>query len=212
MSGLDVISRARVVTPATGIVAITGFVDVDVAVRSMKAGADDFLGKPFDADVLWHMLNKAVDNRARRLEAEQAAAYRQLAYTDALTGAPNRRFIDEFIIEAVESCASSGRPLTVAYLDIDNFKLLNDFVGHEQGDHVLKRVVTALATHIAEPAVYGRFGGDEFVAVFPDRTRIGRPRCVGARAHRGVAYRGGQRRACDRANAHQPWDRFVSRI
>ena len=172
MSGLDVISRARVVTPATGIVAITGFVDVDVAVRSMKAGADDFLGKPFDADILWHMLNKAVDNRARRLEAEQAAAYRQLAYTDALTGAPNRRFIDEFIIEAVESCASSGRPLTVAYLDIDNFKLLNDFVGHEQGDHVLKRVVTALATHIAEPAVYGRFGGDEFVAVFPDTTEL----------------------------------------
>ena len=64
MSGLDVIARARVLAPASGIVAITGFVDVDVAVRSMKAGADDFLGKPFDADVLWHMLNRAVDNRA----------------------------------------------------------------------------------------------------------------------------------------------------
>ncbi|MGH2633302.1 MAG: response regulator, partial [Tepidiformaceae bacterium] len=134
MSGLDVISRARALAPATGIVAITGFVDVDVAVRSMKAVADDFLGKPFDADILWHMLNKAVDNRARRLEAEQAAAYRQLAYTDALTGCPNRRFVDEFIIEAVVASSSSGEPLTVAYLDIDNFKLLNDFVGHEQGD------------------------------------------------------------------------------
>jgi len=170
MSGLDVISRARVLAPATGIVAITGFVDVDVAVRSMKAGADDFLGKPFDADILWHMLNKAVDNRARRLEAEQAAAYRQLAYTDALTGSPNRRFVDEFIIDAVVTSGTTGSPLTVAYLDIDNFKLLNDFVGHEQGDQVLKRVVAALCSHIAEPAVYGRFGGDEFVAVFPQTT------------------------------------------
>lgn len=170
MSGLDVIAKARMMAPASGIVAITGFVDVDVAVRSMKAGADDFLGKPFDADVLWHMLNRAVDNRERRLEAEQAAAYRQLAYTDALTGCPNRRFIDEFIVEAVATAAREDRPLTAAYLDIDNFKLLNDVVGHEQGDHVLKRVVHALNAHVVEPAVFGRFGGDEFVAVFPDTT------------------------------------------
>lgn len=167
MSGLDVISRARALAPSTGIVAITGFVDVDVAVRSMKAGADDFLGKPFDADILWHMLNKGVDNRAQRLEAEQAAAYRQLAYTDALTGCPNRRFIDEFIVEAVVASSMSGEPLTVAYLDIDNFKLLNDFVGHEQGDNVLKRVADALGAAVYEPATFGRFGGDEFVAVFP---------------------------------------------
>ncbi|HQW52286.1 MAG TPA: response regulator, partial [Tepidiformaceae bacterium] len=52
MSGLDVIAKARELSPASGIVAITGFVDVDVAVRSMKAGADDFLGKPFDAEIL----------------------------------------------------------------------------------------------------------------------------------------------------------------
>ncbi len=172
MSGLDVINRARTLAPASGIVAITGFVDVDVAVRSMKAGADDFLGKPFDADILWHMLNKAVDSRARRLEAEQAAAYRQLAYTDALTGCPNRRFVDEFIIAAVEDSVRHQTPLAVGYLDIDNFKLLNDFVGHEQGDHVLKRVVAALSAHITEPAFFGRFGGDEFVAVFPNATEI----------------------------------------
>ena len=168
VSGLDVIVRARALAPQAGIVAITGFVDVDVAVRSMKAGADDFLGKPFDADILWHMLNKAVDNRGRRVEAEQAAAYRQLAYTDALTGCPNRRFIDEFIVDAVGRSIAHGTPLVAAYLDIDNFKLLNDFVGHEQGDHVLKRVAHALSAQIHEPAVFARFGGDEFVAVFPD--------------------------------------------
>ena len=86
MSGLDVIAALRESIPTIGVVAITGFVDVDVAVRSMKAGADDFLGKPFDAEVLWHLLNKAVDSRKRRLDAEQAEVYRQLAYTDALTG------------------------------------------------------------------------------------------------------------------------------
>lgn len=168
MSGLDVIAEARALCPTGGIVAVTGFVDVDVAVRSMKAGADDFLGKPFDAQILWHVLNKAVDARARQIEADQAAVYRQLAYTDGLTGCPNRRFIDEFIIEAVASSKQNGTPLVAGYVDIDNFKLLNDFVGHEQGDHVLKRVVYALETHVTEPAVFARFGGDEFVILFPN--------------------------------------------
>ncbi len=170
MSGLDVIAQARAIVPGAGIVAITGFVDVDVAVRSMKAGADDFLGKPFDAEILWHMLNKAVDTRSRHIEAEQAAVYRQLAYTDALTGSPNRRFIDEFIIDAVATSQRESSPLVVAYLDIDNFKLLNDFVGHQQGDDVLQRVATTLLRYVAPPAQFARFGGDEFVVVFPDST------------------------------------------
>ena len=167
MSGLDVIAQARALAPAAGIVAITGFVDVEVAVRSMKAGADDFLGKPFDAEILWHLLNKAVDSRQRQLEAEQAEVYRRLAYTDALTGSPNRRFIDEFIVDAVAASQRHNAPLAVAYLDIDNFKLLNDFVGHEEGDRVLQRVATALSRHIPPPAQFARFGGDEFVVVFP---------------------------------------------
>ena len=170
MSGLDVIARARALAPAAGIVAITGFVDVDIAVRSMKAGADDFLGKPFDAEILGHLLNKAIDSRSRQIEAEQAAVYRQLAYTDALTGSHNRRFIDEYIVEAVNTSRHEGTPLSVAYLDIDNFKLLNDFVGHEQGDHVLQRVARELSASIRPPAEFARFGGDEFVVVFPGLT------------------------------------------
>lgn len=172
MSGLQVISEARRLAPAAGIVAITGFVDVETAVRSMKAGADDFLGKPFDAEMLWHVLNKAADSRARHIAAEQAVVYRQLAYTDALTGCPNRRFIDEFLADAVFQARKLGRPLSVAYLDIDNFKLLNDFVGHEEGDRVLRRVVQALGAHIAPPALFGRFGGDEFVVVLPGMSEV----------------------------------------
>lgn len=167
MSGLDVIAQAREASPSNGIVAITVFVDVDVAVQSMKAGADDFLGKPFDPEILWHMLNKAVDNRATRAQAEQAAVYRQLAYTAALTGCPNRRFIDD----AVARARRAGTSLTVAYIDIENFKLLNDFVGHEAGDNVLIAVAHALEAEILSPASFGRFGGDEFVVVFPDTKR-----------------------------------------
>lgn len=170
MSGMDVIAAARNSQAACGIVAITGFVDVETAVRSMKAGADDFLGKPFEPEILWHLLIKAADTRGRHLEAEQSAVYRRLAYTDALTGCPNRRFVDEFIEDAVEHARSSNTPLAVAYIDIDNFKLLNDFVGHQRGDELLQAVANALRTAVEQPAEFGRFGGDEFVAIFPGMT------------------------------------------
>jgi len=170
MSGLDVIAEARALAPAAGIVAITGMVDVDIAVRSMKAGADDFLGKPFGPEILWHRLNRAAANRVRIIEADQAAAYRELAYTDALTGAPNRRFLDERLETALAVAKRDGVPLAVAYLDIDNFKLLNDFLGHGKGDDVLIWLADALRSSIEEPAAFARYGGDEFVVVFPGPT------------------------------------------
>ena len=166
--GLEVIARARGLASSTGIVAITGAVDVETAVESMKAGADDFLGKPFDAEVLWLMIRKAVDGRARRVAAEQAELFRQLAYTDALTDRPNRRFIDEFLNESFKQASVHGQPLVVAYLDIDNFKRLNDYAGHEEGDAILCKIAEVLDEEIQAPAAFGRFGGDEFVAVFPD--------------------------------------------
>ncbi len=170
VSGLYVIEQLRDAQPAAGIVAVTGMVDVEVAVQSMKAGADDFVAKPFDPEILWHVLNKAVDNRKQRIEASQAEAYRKLAYTDALTGSPNRRFIDEFLDVAVKDAQQTGSPLAVGYVDIDNFKLLNDFVGHEQGDRVLQALADSLNTVVRPPDTFARFGGDEFVIVFPGRT------------------------------------------
>lgn len=167
LSGLEVIAQLREILPACGIVAVTGLVDVDVAVQSMKAGADDFVAKPFDPEILWHVLNKALDNRRQRIDASQAQAYRKLAYTDALTGVPNRRYIDEFVDAAVKQARESGKPLMVGYVDIDNFKLLNDYLGHEQGDLMLRGLADALREVVPAPGVFGRFGGDEFVIIYP---------------------------------------------
>ncbi|MDZ7729227.1 MAG: diguanylate cyclase [Dehalococcoidia bacterium] len=167
---LESIAQLRALEPSAGIVAVTGLVDVDVAVQSMKAGADDFVAKPFDPEILWHVLNKAIDNRKQRIEANQAEAYRQLAYTDALTGVSNRRYIDEFLEETVAQARNNGQAVAVGFVDIDNFKLLNDFVGHEQGDSMLRSMARELELVVEAPDVFGRFGGDEFVVVFPGRS------------------------------------------
>ena len=120
--------------------------------QAMKAGADDFLAKPFDAEILWHLLNKAADSPPPPDRIGEGRLYRRSRTQTRSPAAPNRRFIDEYIVDSVSAPALHGEDLTVAYLDIDNFKLLNDFVGHEQGDHVLKRVVADLERTSGEPA------------------------------------------------------------
>jgi diguanylate cyclase (GGDEF)-like protein len=168
--GHAVIESARSHCPGAGIVAVTGHVGVETAVRAMQAGADDFLPKPFEVEVLWHVLDKAVASRRQRLEAEQAATYRKLAYTDALTGVPNRRYVEERLEAAVERARGDGTPLIVAYFDLDNFKLLNDVYGHTGGDRVLQGFARLLSGLVKPPAAFGRYGGDEFVALFPGGT------------------------------------------
>lgn len=166
-SGLEVIELARSDHRSMGIVAITGMADVQTAVSTMKAGADDFLTKPFNPEMLWHVLKKAVEGRRQRVDADQAVIYKKLAYTDALTNCPNRRFVEEQLTRDIEASQASGEPLTIGFMDIDNFKLFNDFLGHEQGDYILTEVADRLRRCIHSPASFGRFGGDEFVFIFP---------------------------------------------
>jgi len=163
-SGLEVVELAREGHPTMGIVTITGMADVQTAVGTMKAGGDDFLTNPFNPAMLWHVIQKAVEGRQRRVEADQAAIYQKLAFTNC----PNRRFVEEQLAREIEASKFTQEPLTIAYLDIDNFKLFNDFLGHVQGDRILCEVADRLRRCVHAPASFGRFGGDEFVLILPN--------------------------------------------
>ena len=166
-SGMEVIEQARGLHPSLGIVAITGMADVETAVATMKAGGDDFLTKPFNPAMLWHVIQKAVDGRKRRVQADQAAIYRDLAYTDALTNCPNRRYVEEQLSRRSKEADATGQPLSIVFMDIDNFKLFNDFLGHTEGDRILCEVANRIRRCVEAPATFGRFGGDEFVIISP---------------------------------------------
>ena len=88
-----------------------------------------------------------------------------LAENDPLTGVLNRRGVEK-IIEAATRQAAEGRPLAVAYLDLDRFKLINDLFGHVAGDDVLRQVCRRIERLLADGQILGRVGGDEFVIVF----------------------------------------------
>jgi diguanylate cyclase (GGDEF)-like protein len=93
-----------------------------------------------------------------------------LARRDGLTGVPNRRTWDHELSRSCAIARDEGTPLTVAVLDMDNFKLFNDTSGHLKGDLVLKETATAWASLLEGRGFLARFGGEEFTALIPSVT------------------------------------------
>jgi diguanylate cyclase (GGDEF)-like protein len=92
---------------------------------------------------------------------------RFLAEHDPLTGVLNRRGIEIMLERAIER-QCDDRPLALAYLDLDRFKLINDLFGHQSGDEVLKQLCERVALLLGEGNHIGRIGGDEFIILFQD--------------------------------------------
>jgi diguanylate cyclase (GGDEF)-like protein len=100
----------------------------------------------------------------RRLEAAQSDL-RQAVITDVLTGTRNRRFFDEVIGREMQRHHRYRTPLSIVFIDVDHFKMINDTLGHETGDRVLREVATFLLRHIREADYVFRWGGDEFLVL-----------------------------------------------
>jgi len=91
-----------------------------------------------------------------------------LAFYDPLTGLPNRRLLLDRLNHAIEASARSGKEGAVLYIDLDDFKTINDTLGHDLGDHLLKEVAVRLAACVRKGDTIARMGGDEFVLVLED--------------------------------------------
>ncbi|MBV8489735.1 MAG: diguanylate cyclase, partial [Candidatus Eremiobacteraeota bacterium] len=106
---------------------------------------------------------------------KKVAHLERLAATDALTGLANRRAFDEALHRAWRANARDGRPLAIALLDVDYFKVFNDTYGHIAGDECLRRIAAAVARAAGDEATVARYGGEEFAIVLPgvdDRAAI----------------------------------------
>lgn len=111
--------------------------------------------------------------RMATLHADEAVATSQLrrsAEFDALTGAFNRRSIDQWLERAFTDAHRQQRPLSLLFIDIDHFKSVNDRLGHAGGDHCLRQVASALRGALDPGDTLGRYGGEEFVVLLPGRS------------------------------------------
>jgi diguanylate cyclase (GGDEF)-like protein len=145
------------------IIIVTGHQDSDAVRRAFEAGATDFISKPVNWALLPHRLEYILRNAAAAEHIER------LAYYDTLTNLPNRRRCVDLLGRMVAAAKGASEAVAVIYLDLNNFKRVNDTFGHAVGDDVLRTVAGRLTTTVAgfaakHPGVLmARFGGDEFV-------------------------------------------------
>jgi len=93
---------------------------------------------------------------------------RFLAEVDSLTGFYNRRKIEEILNREIERSKRYGNPLSVLFIDVDNFKELNDTYGHKSGDEVLRGISDIIRRELRRTDYVGRFGGEEFLIILPE--------------------------------------------
>lgn len=105
-------------------------------------------------------------NAFSRVEAEKEI--NKLALYDILTGLPNRYHFNVRLNAALETARKKQTRLAVIFIDLDSFKSVNDMVGHEAGDVLLRQVGASLQEHLGEDGVVARLGGDEFIILLPD--------------------------------------------
>jgi diguanylate cyclase (GGDEF)-like protein len=114
-----------------------------------------------------------------------------LSHRDELTGLPNRRHMQSQLLRELAQLDEQGGQLCVALADLDHFKAINDNYGHDVGDMVLTALAQCLEEHVREQDLCGRWGGEEFLLIFP-RTELAGAQALLERLHQAVAELSGQ--------------------
>jgi len=173
-SGLALLelARCRPDTAEIPILVLSGASDTETKIRAFELGATDYLTKPIALAELVARVRNAL-TRAETLKRE-----RLLQETDDLTGLANRRALRKILQDAIRYAASARRPLTVAMVDQDKLKQINDRFGHAAGDAAIRALAKALAGCKRGSDCAARYGGDEFCVVMPGSDRLGAEKFV----------------------------------
>jgi two-component system cell cycle response regulator len=137
--------------------------------KGLDIGVTDYLVRPIDkaelrARTRTQIRRRRYHDRLRNLLESSVS----LAYTDALTGIYNRRYMDDHLKHKIAEIAQTAKPVSVMIFDLDHFKKINDTYGHASGDRILKGVAERVATSIRDIDLLARYGGEEFVVIMPN--------------------------------------------
>ena len=170
LNGLDLLQELQTMGDRTPCIIVTGAGDETKAVDAMKKGAFDYILKDrLSPDLIERTIRSSLERYA--LKEERDAMMRKLAEmstTDALTGLANRRKLMERLKHEIARATRSGRPLALLMLDLDHFKDVNDRLGHQKGDEVLRRCAEVAQRNVRKIDLVARYGGEEFAIVLPE--------------------------------------------
>ncbi|MGZ4181500.1 MAG: putative bifunctional diguanylate cyclase/phosphodiesterase [Solirubrobacteraceae bacterium] len=159
------VQQIRTAAPDVPIVVLAERADEDEAVIVVKAGAQDYLVR---SELSPALLRRSVMYAIERKRLEAQLAHRALH--DALTGLPNRALFLDRLGVALDRSRRNNASIAVLFLDVDNFKQINDSLGHAAGDRLLSGLADRLQSMLRPMDTVARFGGDEFTFLFEELT------------------------------------------
>ncbi len=174
MSGLELVPRVHSLSPDTVVVMISGNQDIEFAIQALRVGAFDYITKPIDLRHVEASVERALKHsellKEKRRYKEQLEDLLQqrtaevdwLAYYDTVTQLPNRALFEDRLTQACSIAKSTGQSLGVLFISLDQFKKVNDSLGHAPGDRLLREFAERLKSCISKSDTVARFGSDEF--------------------------------------------------
>ena len=142
--------------------------ELEQLAKGLELGVTDYLIRPIDHNEL--LARTRTQIRRRRYHdklREMLDKSVSLAYTDALTGVYNRRYMNAHLDRKIMEISDTQKPLSVVIFDIDHFKQVNDNYGHAGGDEVLRTLAERVGSSIRDFDLLARYGGEEFVVIMP---------------------------------------------
>ena len=179
MSGVDLVPLVRAELPDAVVVIISGNQDIDHAIAAMRAGAFDYVRKPFDLDIVEFAVKRALNHHKLLAEKRQYETHLEhlvrrrtdelshLAYHDPLTNLPNRELFVNKLEQALVRSNADAR-LAILKIALDGFDKIQDTLGHSSTAIVLKEVGLRLSESVGNAGIVSRMEGDEFALLFSD--------------------------------------------
>ena len=174
MSGLELVPRVHSLSPDTVVVMISGNNDIEFAIQALRVGAFDYISKPIDIRHVEASVERALKHsellkekrrykeQLEHLLKQRTAQVDWLAYYDTVTQLPNRALFEDRLTQACSIAKSTSQSLGVLFISLDQFKKVNDSLGHGPGDSLLHEFAERLKSCISEQDTVARFGNDEF--------------------------------------------------
>jgi len=158
----EALALAREYDKNVPIIVVSGSIGEEIAVDAMKSGAHDYVMKGNLTRLIPAIKRELREAENRRAHQAAEATIQHMAYHDSLTGLVNRAEFERRLDTAVESARNVGETHALLYIDLDQFKLVNDSCGHLAGDELLRRLTMWLQESIRDSDTLARLGGDEF--------------------------------------------------
>jgi diguanylate cyclase (GGDEF)-like protein len=172
------LNAVREIAMDVPVLIVSGSIGEEVAVSAMKAGASDYIMKDNLARLVPAVERELREAGSRRKRRKAEETLRYMAHHDALTDLVNRAEFERRLGYALTSARESGHSHALMYLDLDQFKVINDTCGHAAGDELLRQLAVLLSGCLRESDTLARLGGDEF-AVLLENCPIKRAEEVG---------------------------------